>query len=78
MLEVSRREGGERPRAVVVAVQLPGVTDRELASSVAELTRLATTLGLAVVGSVTQRRASLAAGKVLGDGKLVELAGWTG
>jgi len=63
---------------VVVAVQLPGVTDRELASSVAELTRLATTLGLAVVGSVTQRRASLAAGKVLGDGKLVELAGWTG
>jgi GTPase len=63
---------------VVVAVQLPGVSDRDLASSVAELTRLATTLGLSVVGSVTQRRSSLAAGKVLGDGKLVELAGWTG
>ena len=78
VLEVSRREGEEQPRAVVVGVQLPGVSDGELASSLAELTRLATTLGLAVVGSVTQRRANLAAGKVLGDGKLVELARWTG
>ena len=78
MLEVSRREGEEQPRAVVVGVQLPGVSDGELASSLAELSRLATTLGLVVVGSVTQRRSNLAAGKVLGDGKLVELAKWTG
>jgi GTPase len=78
VLEVSRREGEEQPRAVVVAVQLPGVSDGELSSSLAELSRLAATLGLAVVGQVTQRRTSLAAGKVLGDGKLMELAAWTG
>jgi len=78
MLEVPRAEKEERPRAVIAAVQLPGVSDGELAASLAELSRLATTLGLEVVGSVTQRRSSLAAGKVLGDGKLVELAGWTG
>jgi len=71
-------EGDERPSAVVVAVQLPGVSDGELASSLAELERLATTLGLDVIGRVTQRRARLAPGVVLGEGKLVELAQWTG
>ncbi|MGE0398788.1 MAG: GTPase HflX [Kofleriaceae bacterium] len=70
--------GDERPPAVVVAVQLPGVTDDELESSLAELERLATTLGLDVVGRVTQRRAKLASGVVLGEGKLAELATWTG
>jgi GTP-binding protein HflX len=74
----AHEEGGSRPRAVVAAVQLPGVTDAELGSSLAELERLATTLGLEVVGRVTQKRRTLAAGKVLGDGKLKELARWTG
>ena len=71
-------EGDARPPAVIVAVQLPGVTDGELDSSVAELRRLATTLGLEVIGRVTQRRTRLAPGIVLGEGKLVELARWTG
>jgi GTPase len=70
--------GDRRPTAVVVAVQLPDVTDGELASSIAELERLAKTLGLDPVGRVTQRRAKLAPGLVLGEGKLKELAGWTG
>ena len=70
--------GDARPPAVVVAVQLPGTTDDELESSLAELERLATTLGLDVVGRVTQRRAKLASGIVLGEGKLAELATWTG
>lgn len=70
--------GDERPAAVVVAVQLPGVTDAELASSIAELERLAKTLGLDPVGRVTQRRGKLASGIVLGEGKLAELATWTG
>jgi GTPase len=70
--------GDERPPAVVVAVQLPGVDDDELASSLEELERLASTLGLDPVGRVVQRRRSLAPGVVLGRGKLVELAGWTG
>ena len=70
--------GDERPAAVVVAVQLPGVTEGEMESSLAELERLAKTLGLDPVGRVTQRRAKLAPGVVLGEGKLKELAEWTG
>src|ERR1043165_9315505 len=69
---------GERPPAVVVAVQLPRVTDGEIASSIAELTRLAKTLGLDPIARITQRRAKLAPGVVLGEGKLKELAEWTG
>jgi GTP-binding protein HflX len=65
-------------RAVLVAVQLPDVDDASFASSVAELRRLATTLGLEVVGQVTQRRGRLASGLVVGEGKLRELATWTG
>src|SRR5512138_79531 len=68
----------DRPPAVVVAVQLPGITDGELESSLAELERLARTLGLDPIARVTQRRGKLAPGVVLGSGKLVELAEWTG
>jgi GTP-binding protein HflX len=64
--------------AVVVAVQLPSVTDDEQASSVAELERLAKTLGLEPIARIVQRRAKLAPGVVLGAGKLKELAAWTG
>ncbi len=67
-----------RPRAVLLGVQLPGVSDGEFDSSLAELSRLAKTLGLEVVGRVTQKRARLATGAVVGDGKLQELAQWTG
>lgn len=70
--------GDERPTAVVIAVQLPNVSDGELESSLEELERLATTLGLDPIGRVTQRRSGLATGIVLGEGKLVELAQWTG
>ena len=69
---------GEAPAAVVAAVHLPGMTAEELDSSLGELERLATTLGLRPVGRVVQRRAKLAAGKVFGDGKLQQLAAWTG
>lgn len=62
----------------MAAVQLPDVDDGAFASSIAELRRLATTLGLEVVGAVTQRRGRLAPGLVLGEGKLRELALWTG
>src|SRR5262249_27719198 len=67
-----------RPRAVLLGVALPGVDDAELASSLDELARLAKTLGLQVVGRVTQRRARLDPGAVVGAGKLKELAEWTG
>ncbi|NUQ72230.1 MAG: GTPase HflX [Polyangiaceae bacterium] len=66
------------PAAVLVAVQLPGVSDEDHAADIRELGRLVRTLGYEVVGTVTQRRSSLAAAAVLGEGKLKELAELTG
>jgi len=63
---------------VLVGVQLPGIDDEAFASSLDELARLAKTLGLAVVARLTQRRPRLEPDAVLGAGKLIELAGWTG
>jgi GTP-binding protein HflX len=60
-------------RAAIVAVQLPGVDDTAFTASVTELGRLGRTLGADVVELVTQKRDSLAAGTVLGSGKLAEL-----
>jgi GTP-binding protein HflX len=68
----------DRPAAVLVAVQLPSVTDEEHASDIAELGRLVKTLGFEVVATVSQRRGSLAPAAVLGEGKLLELAAITG
>jgi GTPase len=67
-----------RPKAVLVSVQLPGITDAEQQSSLKELKRLCQTLGFEVVGEVTQKRKGLGAATLLGKGKLVELAAWTG
>ena len=68
----------ERPTAVLVAVQLPHVSDTQHEADLAELERLVHTLGLDVIGRVTQRRTHLRSGTVLGLGKLRELALWTG
>lgn len=68
----------ERPAAVLVAVQLPSVTDDEHAASLAELGRLCHTLGLDVVATCTQRRTHLAKGAVVGKGKLKQLGEITG
>jgi len=67
-----------RPRAVLVGVQLPGVSDTEHAADLAELERLVKTLGYDTIGTVSQRRDSVASGTVLGTGKLKELAELTG
>lgn len=66
-----------RPRAVLVGVQLPNVSDIEHQSSLAELGRLVTTLGYDVAGVVSQRRDALSKAAVLGEGKLRELAAYT-
>ena len=47
------------PRAVIVGVQLPSVSDEEFASSLVEIARLARTLGLDVIATLTQKRAQL-------------------
>jgi GTP-binding protein HflX len=65
-------------KAVIAAVQLPGVSDVEHAGDVAELERLLKTLGYQVVGIVSQRRSGVGAAAVFGAGKLLELAGFTG
>jgi GTP-binding protein HflX len=67
-----------RPLAVLVGVQLPGVSDEEHAADLAELARLVKTLGYDAVATVSQRREGLASGTVLGTGKLKELAQLTG
>jgi GTPase len=72
------QSNADRPLAVVVAVQLPDVSDQAFQASLVELERLADTLGLEVIGRVTQRRPALAASSVLGAGKLKELGAFTG
>jgi GTP-binding protein HflX len=61
------------PRAVVAAVQLPGVADAELEVSVDELRELAQTLGFEVVGTFTQKRDSFDSTGYLGVGKRREM-----
>jgi GTP-binding protein HflX len=62
----------------MLGVQLPDVTASAFEASLTELSRLADTLGLDVVGRVTQRRPALAAAAVVGGGKLRQLAAFTG
>lgn len=68
----------DRPRALVLGVQLPGVDDGEHRSSLEELSRLGHTLGYDIIGQLSQRRGSLSKASVCGRGKLKELARWTG
>lgn len=64
----------EFPRkAVLCAVQLPDVSDTDFRESLDELGRLARTMGLQVVGEVTQRRGSFDPGTYLGPGKVQDL-----
>ena len=60
-------------RAIVAAVQLPGVRDVELEASVTELRELAKTLGFEVVGTFTQKRDNFDTTAYLGVGKLQEM-----
>ena len=62
----------DRPRrAAVVGVQLPHVSDTEHQASLAELTRLATTLGIPVSERFSQKRAHLDRGAYVGTGTTV-------
>jgi GTP-binding protein HflX len=66
------------PKALLVGVRLPGVTELEFDASLDELERLVKTLGYRVVARISQTRATLAPAAVLGEGKLAELATLTG
>ena len=69
---------GPRPKAVLVGIRLAETSEADFQASLAELGRLADTLGLQVVGEVVQRRGQLAVAAGLGEGKLRELAALTG
>lgn len=77
-IAMSKNSSGKMPNAVLVAVQLPETSDLEHRSSLEELARLVQTLGLNVVASVSQKRSSPSASTVVGEGKLLEVAKWTG
>jgi GTP-binding protein HflX len=66
------------PRAVLVGIQMDGVTDVAHEASLQELGRLVHTLGYQVVGTVSQKRDGIGGLTVLGSGKLAELAAITG
>ena len=68
----------EIQNAILVGIQFPGTTELEMQSSLDELHRLVTTLGYRVVGRLSQKRSTSKGQAVLGDGKLRELASWTG
>ncbi len=70
--------GTGKPRAVLVSVWLPTMSQADHTASLAELGRLVDTLGYEVVATVTQRRKSLDKSAVLGGGKLHALAELTG
>jgi len=67
-----------RSKAVLVGIQLPRVSDEETRDSLAELRRLVDTLGFEVIGELSQKRQGTGAALVLGEGKLSELARFTG
>ena len=60
-------------RAIVAAVQRPGVGDVEFEASLTELRQLAKTLGFEVVGRFTQKRAGFDAAAYFGKGKREDL-----
>jgi len=60
-------------RAIVAAVQLPGVSDIEFEASVTELRELAKTLGFEVVGTFAQKRDSFDTTAYMGMGKRQEM-----
>ena len=66
------------PRAILVAVQTPAVSDVAHAASIEELGRLVKTLGYDVVGTISQKRDEIDSATVLGKGRLKDLAGLTG
>src|SRR3954469_24672314 len=70
---MSSLEKPRLPRALIVAVQLDGVSDTEFNSSLVELAELAKTLGLQVVGQFTQKRASFDSAAYIGVGKRDEI-----
>lgn len=67
-----------RPEVLLLSVQLPKVSEGDHLASVQELQRLVDTLGYKVIGTLSQKRKVATGAMVVGEGKLRELAAWTG
>lgn len=67
-----------KPRAILVGLLTQTRDPADLDTSLDELARLCDTLGLEPVGRLIQRRQGTGAAHLLGEGKLKELAAWTG
>jgi GTPase len=67
-----------RPRALLVGIHTPDRSLEAVHASLDELSRLADTLGMDEIGRLVQRRQGTGAMHLLGEGKLRELAAWTG
>jgi GTP-binding protein HflX len=65
-------------KVLLIGIQLPQLSDSEVQSSLDELSRLVTTLGYKPVARTTQKRKSDKNKSVLGEGKLKEVAQYTG
>ena len=64
----------EPKRALLVGIQLPGISETDLSQSLDELARLVTTLGLIVTGRTSQRRPNLGGPTIIGEGKVRQIA----
>ncbi len=67
-----------RPEVLLLCLHLPRVSEADNLASEQELKRLVDTLGYKVIGTLTQKRKSATTALVVGEGKLRELAAWTG
>lgn len=72
------KQYAESPRALLVSILTSKLSSDEAGESLSELERLVTTLGLKVIARQSQRRAHTRGGTVVGEGKLKELAKFTG
>ncbi len=68
----------EIPRALLVSIKTPKISDEETLESLEELERLVTTLGFRVIRKEIQRQATTSGATAVGSGKLMELARLTG
>ena len=63
------------PKALLVSIRTPKLTDTESLESMIELERLVTTLGFEVAGTMSQRQPNTFGFTVVGEGKLIEKKG---
>lgn len=69
---------GHRSKAVLVAVQIPAASEQEVESSLGELAQLLAGLGIDVTATVIQKRPTRSGPTYVGEGKLREIATFTG